>query len=247
MTKDIKYNYYSCYEDREQSFRKSIFNIISRKYAGVSNFWIETFDGILGIEHTLVFISKKPNPRQSYESQIDDVISIAKKHVELNSCSKTRAYFSFSHFTTLKKKERIDLGIQLARVISTTLIRMESTSLNIPIEIEKSELPEIVNSIRLLKIKDDLENYWTCIRAGVVLNHCVELLQNKIDEKAVLYHKYLENCKKIWLLIVAHGTQPSSFIQPDIESLEHLYKSPFGRTYYFEAGFSKLHSLKTEK
>jgi hypothetical protein len=79
----------------------------------------------------------------------------------------------------------------------------------------------------------------------MVLEDAIEILQGAITRKAERLPAYLANCSTCWLLLVAHGASPSTFIEPDPASLEHVYFSPFQRTFLLRYFQGRVFALST--
>ena len=211
------------------------------------DFLIHTSQGILGLELTRVHKPSSQNStEQAFESQSDEIISLAQKHAELRGTPEVYATILFKQFTSLKKKQRLELARIISRIINDKISSEEDIKPLKKFEIRQPNLPEQLSSIHFMIAKEGWRHSWRCARAGWALEDCEELIQKTINEKSKKYQNYLKNCKECWLLLVAE-MKPSGFIHPDKNSIDHIYFSPFERTYFLDCGERRLHILKTEK
>jgi hypothetical protein len=93
-------------------------------------------------------------------------------------------------------------------------------------------LPPEVQEVRITRREDARRHHWTDRGAGMVLEDARQLLQDAINEKASMLPRYLTQCDRCWLLLAADAFRPSTYIEPDQNSLSHVYESPFERTYF---------------
>lgn len=212
------------------------------------DFWVFTQNSVLGIEHNLIHIPSSSNSvKQAIESQTDDIVSIAREHAELRETPKTQGSILFDiNYTTGNKKQRIELGRQISRIVHKNL-----TESNQPIkpltEFDiRDNLPESVSLIHLTTVNDDMDTHWHCASAGWAMQDCGQLLQDSISKKAEKIGDYMKSCESCWLLLVA-DSKPSGFIHPDQKSLLRTYDSPFSKTYMMDLNLRKLHKLNTQK
>lgn len=210
------------------------------------DFWIHSSECVIGIEHCLVHIpNSDKTPLQAFESQTDEIISLAQEHAELRGMSEIRATFLFNLRHTLKKKERLNLAREITRSIYSKLMNENDIKPSQHLEIRRPNLPKHLSSVRFIKVKEEFGHFWRCARAGWVVEDCKSLFQDTINEKSEKLHTYLKHCKECWLLMVAEA-KPSGFLHPNQESIDYIYDSPFKRTYYLDSALRKLHLLNTK-
>lgn len=210
------------------------------------DFWIHSLRGIVGVEHCLVHIPNNgKTPLQAIESQTDEIISLAQEHAELRGLPEIHATFLFNLRHTLKKKERLNLAREITRAIYNKLKDKKDVKPSQYLEIRRPNSPEHVSSIRFIKVEEEFGHFWRCARAGWVVEDCKTLFQDTINKKSDKLPTYLKHCKECWLLMVAK-TKPSGFIHPNQKSLDHIYNSPFNRTYFLDTSLRKLYLLKTK-
>jgi len=211
------------------------------------DFWVHTPTHVLGIEHCQVLISdgNKP-PLQAIESQTDEIISIAQEHAELRGIPAVQVNFLFGHYSPLRKRQRLDLARAIARSVHDAVAQMGHVQPFSHMVIRRPTIPDQLRSAHILILKEGARHFWRCNRSGWAVEDCRELLQKSIDEKRERFEAYLANCQECWLLMVA-DVKPSSFIHPNPKTINHVFISPFSRTYFLDLAEGRLHQLKTRR
>lgn len=102
----------------------------------------------------------------------------------------------------------------------------------IPYELPEcpEKISKLIDAISIMRIN---ENYWLDPGAGFAEPNLVKDIQNCLDNKNAKLKEYLKKCSTCWLLIVA-SAKPSSFINPNGESLNYVYTSDFERVYLLD-------------
>lgn len=83
--------------------------------------------------------------------------------------------------------------------------------------------------------------------AGWERTDCRELFQIAIDRKSRALADYRSAFENAWLLIVAEGHDTASFIEPNLETREHLYRAPFDRCFFHRHHFGGWFELRCER
>jgi len=211
------------------------------------DFLIHTDHGILGIEHRQLFKPQRDGkaPLQAVESQIDDIVALAQEHAELRGMPPVYVGLFFDLHQSLPKKQRIDLAREIASFIHTNLPEPDQS---LVLELDSGYggvKPEALDFPILIRNQHRSRHHWQSSEAGSVMKDSREVLQAATDEKATKIKRYLANCNECWLLIVSDGLKPSSFVHADKATKEHLYTSPFSRTYFLDCAYGDLIELKT--
>jgi hypothetical protein len=208
------------------------------------DFWIHSVNGVIGVEHRLIHIpARQKTPLQAIEHQTDEIVFIAQEHAELRGMPPTSAVFHFRQFVSLKRKQRIEMARAITNIIHDKLPIIDSDEPFVQLVIRQPDLPEHLSSVHIIYSKGGKKHFWRCARSGWAMEDCIELFQKAIDEKEQLYSSYMDNCAECWLLMVAE-VKPSSFINPNEKTLEHIYYSPFKRTYFLDLGQGRLYLLE---
>jgi hypothetical protein len=211
------------------------------------DFLVHSSNGVLGIEHRQLFQPARANgpPLQAFESQIDEIVSLAQEHAELRGMAPVHVGLFFSLTHSLTKEKRLALARAIARFIYENLPR-ESGSLTLEYDTEhKGDIPEGLDLAIITRSEHGKRHHWQSSEAGQAVRDCREILQSAIDDKADKITNYLKVCDACWLLVASDGLKPSSFIHADQISREYTYSSPFERTYFLDSGCGDLMLLRT--
>jgi hypothetical protein len=213
------------------------------------DFWIHTATGVVGVEHCLVHIptlDRSRTPLRAIESQTDEIVASAQEHAELRGMRPIQATFLFGRYSTLRKAQRTDLARSIAKTVHEAVLGMDDSQPFSSTVIRRSEgapLPAPLVSADLTLLPRESRHFWRCARAGWAAEDCVDLIQHAIDEKAKLYRSYLAHCQECWLLMVAE-LKPSSFIHPNQQTIEHIFRGAFSRAYFMDMAGQVVHRLR---
>ena len=105
-------------------------------------------------------------------------------------------------------------------------------------------LPQEVGSLTVDRRINFSKNSWTSVRGGFVPTLTPLELQKIVRDKEAKVPSYRQQCREVWLLIVARGFEPSTFgdLGPEVEG--YRFESGFDRVFflhYFDASVSELH------
>ena len=94
-------------------------------------------------------------------------------------------------------------------------------------------LPQEVTSISIDRRINFSKNSWTSVRGAFVPTLTPPELQQIMRTKEAKVPSYRQQCREVWLLIVARGFEPSTFgdLGPEVEG------------YWFESGFDRVFFL----
>ncbi len=212
------------------------------------DFLIHTEDGVLGVEHRQLF--KPPGESklllQAMESQIDYIVAQAQEHAELRGTPPAHVSLFLNVHQSLEKRQRLNMARQLANFMHDILIQE-----NAPISFEigagsRAEKPEFLDHAFVRRDEHLNKHLWDCPEAGWAVRDSRAILQEAINDKASNIERYLSNCSRCWLLLASDGRKPSNFIHADNATREHIYSSPFERTYFLDCGHGDLVLLNTK-
>ena len=79
--------------------------------------------------------------------------------------------------------------------------------------------------------------------AWFVVTNFSDQLQQTINKKAKRLKEYLKKCDRCWLVIIALGTDGSSFYEYSKDMEKHSYDSPFEKVFFMEAFNKDLREL----
>jgi hypothetical protein len=93
-------------------------------------------------------------------------------------------------------------------------------------------LPQEVASLRVDRRVNFSKNSWTSVRAAFVPTLTPSELQKIMRDKEAKMPSYRQECRKVWLLIVARGFEPSTHVDlgPEVEA--HEFETSFDRVFF---------------
>ena len=200
------------------------------------DFLVHTSNGVLGIEHRQLFQPARGNgpSLQAFESQIDEVVSLAQEHAELRGMAPVHVGLFFNLTHSLTKEKRLALARAIARFIYENLPR-ENQTLRLEYNTKhKGDIPKGLDLAIVTRSEHQKRHEWYSSEAGQAVEDCREILQRAVDDKAEKITNYLKVCNACWLLVASAGLKPSNFIHADQVSKAYTYSSPFERTYFLD-------------
>ena len=187
-----------------------------------------------GIEVTRIFKDDKIEgvPLHCLESERDSIVNIAKKkYTELNKYPALDVAVFFGTYPRISKSQRYDLAEKLADLIINNLPDTNST-IRIKNDFQDlNKFPEYIDQVRISNFSFISENHWQVPVAGIVQKTFINELQKVLDKKNKKLLSYKENCEECWLLVVADSYFPSSFFEPDDETISNKYKCDFEKSF----------------
>jgi hypothetical protein len=105
-------------------------------------------------------------------------------------------------------------------------------------------LPQEVASLRIDRRIRFSKYSWTPVRAAFVSTLTPPELQQIMRSKEAKVPSYRQQCREVWLLIVARGFEPSTFGDLGSEVEGYRFESGFDRVFflhYFDESVSELH------
>lgn len=87
-------------------------------------------------------------------------------------------------------------------------------------------------------------SHWQSDKVGIVTDDFSARLNAIIDGKQKRYDEYLKRCDFCWLVIVAEGVSPSSFVDMDGPTVHKTFTFPFARCFFVEMITRKMFELR---
>ena len=217
------------------------------------DFIIHANTGLIGVEHRRLFKPSDFNksPMQARESQVDDILEIAKEHAELRGLPPVSVNFIFSKKEIrLNKAGRLELGRKITRIVAENLPSENDFLAIVNSEVSRLGFPDEIDAVFISRYGSN-QHKWYKTEAASVITDCIDVLQQAISDKAkkLLAYKNNKEIREFWLLIVADALNSSGRFEPDEASKNYLYNSPFDRTYFqiYAAPPPNLIELKTTR
>jgi hypothetical protein len=96
----------------------------------------------------------------------------------------------------------------------------------------RRSLPEEVGSLTVDRRINFAKNSWTSVRSGFVPTLTPPELQKIMRNKEAKVPSYRQECQEVWLLVVAHGFEPSTFGELGPEEEDHEFETSFNRVFF---------------
>jgi hypothetical protein len=93
-------------------------------------------------------------------------------------------------------------------------------------------LPQAVTSLSIDRRKKFSKNSWTSVRGAFVPTLTPPELQQIVRTKETKVPSYRQQCREVWLLIVARGFEPSTFGDLGLEIEGYWFASGFDRVFF---------------
>jgi hypothetical protein len=93
-------------------------------------------------------------------------------------------------------------------------------------------LPQEVASLTVVRLKRISRNSWTSVRGAFVPTLTPPELQQKMRTKEAKVPSYRQQCREVWLLIVARGFEPSTHVDFGSAVEVHEFETTFDRVFF---------------
>ena len=93
-------------------------------------------------------------------------------------------------------------------------------------------LPQEVASLTVVRRKSISKNSWTSVRGAFVPTLTPPELQQIMWNKEAKVLTYRQQCREVWLLIVARGFEPSTHVDLESELESHEFETTFDRVFF---------------
>ena len=93
-------------------------------------------------------------------------------------------------------------------------------------------LPQEVASLTVVRRKSISKNSWTSVRGAFVPTLTPPELQQIVWNKEAKVLSYRQQCREVWLLIVARGFEPSTHVDFGSEVEVHEFETTFDRVFF---------------
>jgi hypothetical protein len=138
----------------------------------------------------------------------------------------------------------------LRNALATTVGRMVSASSGgFDTHIEYSgqrgvQLPEGIERLRVRRVHDAADGFWSFGQGGVVPVWSPDFLQGAIDRKDRLLDSYRQKCDRAWLILLADHSYASSWGEHSDASRQHVYATRFERVIVYRAMAAEVTELR---
>jgi len=198
---------------------------------------------LIGVEHTEVYLDKD-YPMQAEESVEDDIAQRAQAYADFKNYVPTRTKILFRNVRGIKQKQRKMIASDLADFVQFNMLKSSKKPFT-QIRLEPDN--PAVSAVHVTVMPKDFENHYFIPRAGWMKNDASEEIAKAVKAKSKKVTGYLKKCDEVWLLIVADGFNPSSFLggDGDICPIESL--AGFKKVYFMSYATKVLREVPTEE
>jgi hypothetical protein len=200
------------------------------------DFEIEVEARRIGVEVTELFHSPQPGqlPLQAASSISAEIVQRAQRlHAAIGGPS-LRVSVAFSDRRGLGSIRRDQAAQALLDIVHETLLQPGTALDWRPRYKEDLKRAEVFSHVHIYRQPPTIQPHWLVVAAGWVAPLTAELVQSRIDQKALRMAQYQSALPEIWLLIGVLGRDPSQFFEVDSSQPNVTMNSPFHRTYYLD-------------
>ena len=206
------------------------------------DFYIETDNKIIAIEHTQLFRQQTEGQLlQAKENLSWEIVQRAKHLYESeNQQSPVRVSVYFNSFEKLTQKDKKELPNLLANIVLSNLPEAGNMKTVISKNILTEDLPGTIDEISIARINGLTINDWAAPNSAFVPNATFQQIYERINEKEAISAKYSHKYNERWLLIASGGGGLATYFEFSKEIERHKFKSLFDRIFILINGYSFL-------
>lgn len=191
--------------------------------------------GRVGIEHTR-FHQFAP-PLVAREVARDRVMHLAQAEASTRGCPPLAVFAQFRADADIAQFGMNVLASAIANAVMS----------NIPdvgghIKVQRPPAPLLY--LAVIRRQGLTRSYWQSDKVGIVTYDFSARLNGILDSKHKQYHKYLKRCDSCWLVVVAEGDSPSSFVEMDGPTIHKVFRFSFARCFFVEMVTRRMFELR---
>ena len=201
------------------------------------DFLVETDRGRLGVELTEYHISEpdegRGSPTRAREGTEDQVLRMAAEQYRSKGLPPVVVNVLWHTNQALDRHRMPELATGLADLVQEHLPEPnQSVTINERRHPAGRYLPEEVASLHFIRRDSISKGSWTPVRAAFVPTISPSELQRTVRSKEAKVLSYRQQCREVWLLIVARGFEPSTYVDLGSEIEVHEFESSFDRLFF---------------
>ncbi|MDE1465565.1 hypothetical protein [Spartinivicinus poritis] len=204
------------------------------------DFLITTPDGVIGVEHRQLF--KPDKIMASFDNYAAYVVAEAQKHSENLGMIPVMVRIGFTG-KAINKMNRDSIASSIAELVKDQLPEKGDFVIITHGLNYKFEFPQIVDEI-LISRQHVKKHNWAVGNAVGPVKDSPDFMQEAINKKKPKLDSYLNKCKQCWLLLVADFMKQAQAVK--LTSNNHVFTSPFERTYFLNCTQNTLSRLNTK-
>lgn len=199
----------------------------------------------IGIEITRLHKSPdaSDNHLQVQENERKLLVAEALREYELTRLPCAEVRFIFSEHTSFNKKNRPNYAKRISALIASQIPSDQSwISLDNHFD-DPTKFPYEISHVSIARY-GHTSNFWSVSGAGWVQEDFISDLQSLIGKKNSLVAGFRKDCNAHWLVVVIDGMADSTFFEPSLQTLTHVYETSFNRIFLLERFPAKAHELR---
>jgi len=212
------------------------------------DFLVVTHQGRIGVELTEYHIEEPDGGRGSrmraQESTEGRVLRTASEQHQSKGLPPVAVHVLWNPHQPFSRRR-----IQELATVLTAMVQEHLPELGQEVTIHRHHsawrsLPQEVASLRVDRRVNFSKNLWTSVRAEFVPTLTPSELQKIMRDKEAKIPSYRQECRKVWLLIVARGFEPSTHVDlgPEVEA--HEFETSFDRVFFLHHANENVTELR---
>jgi hypothetical protein len=200
------------------------------------DFLMETYQGRIGIEHTEYVREPdevRGSPMRAQERTEDRVLLTASRQHQSKGLPPVAVYVHWNPHQALGRHRIQELATALADLVKEHLPEISgNVAIRYGSHAAWRSLPREVTSLSVHRSERLSENFFVSTRGGFVPTVSSTELQRIVSDKEAKVPSYRQECQEVWLLIAAHGFEPSTHCELGSEVEGHEFETSFDRVFF---------------
>jgi hypothetical protein len=202
------------------------------------DFLIKTQSRRIGIELTEYHVQEPDegwgSPMRAREGREDKVLRTASKRYQSKGLPAVAVHIHWNSHQVFSSRSVQELAADLADLVQELLPEPgHEAAIRHRRHPAWRSLPQEVTSLSIDRRRNFSKNVWTSVRgASVPTLAPPELQQIIMRTKGAKVPSYRQQCREVWLLIVARGFEPSTFGDLGSEVEVHEFETTFDRVFF---------------
>lgn len=200
------------------------------------DFLIKARPQCIGIEITEYHVPEpgedRGSPTRAKEGTEDKVLRRASEQHQSRGLPPLVVHVLWHPHQVLNRRRKQELAADLANLVRGHLPETgHSVTIRHP-HLASRSFPREVASLTVVRRKSISKNSWTSVRGAFVPTLTPLELQQLIRKKEAKVPSYRQQCREVWLLIVARGFEPSTHVDlgPEVEA--YAFETAFDRAFF---------------
>jgi hypothetical protein len=191
----------------------------------------------IGIELTEYHVQEpdkgRGSPMRALEGTEDKVLRTASEQYQSKGLSPVVVSVLWHPHQALDRRRIPELAADVANLVQEHLPETgHSVTIRGRLHAARRSLPQEVASLTVVCLKSISKNSWTSVRGAFVPTLTPPELQQIMWNKEAKVPSYRQQCREVWLLIVARGFEPSTHVDIGSEVESYRYESGFDRVFF---------------